>query len=145
MESFSAEAARSISGASQRQLDYWDARGIVPASIRRNKGKGFERRYSFTDLVKLRVVVELRKAGLSLQKIRRSLDVLREEHPGSDALAMKKIITDGSDVFVTTSDPQALKSLLRRGQLAFSIFLLGGVIEEARESIRLYRDKRATA
>jgi len=145
MESFSAEAARNISGASQRQLDYWDVRGIVPASIRRNEGKGIERRYSFADLVKLRLVVELRKAGLSLQKIRRSLDVLRETLPAGDALAMKKIVTDGNDVFVTTSDPQVLKSLLRRGQLAFSIFLLGGVIEEARESIRLYREKRATA
>jgi hypothetical protein len=96
-------------------------------------------------LVKLRLVVELRKAGLSLQKISRSLDVLRETRPASDALAMKKIVTDGNDIFVTTSDPQALMSLLRRGQLAFSIFLLGGVIEEARENIRLYREKRATA
>jgi DNA-binding transcriptional MerR regulator len=144
MDSFSAAAARRISEASQRQLDYWDARGIVPASVRRNEGKGVDRRYSFTDLVKLRVVVELRKSGLSLQKIRKALGVFEESHPGSDVLARKKIVTDGNDIFVATSDPRILKSLLHRGQLAFSIFLLGGVIDEARKSIRVYLEKRAT-
>lgn len=143
MGPFSADAAREISGATQRQLDYWDLRGIVPASVRRHEGKGIERRYSFADVVKLRMVVELRKAGLSLQKIRKALEVLKEKDPSSDALAVKELVRHGKDIFVGTSDPRVLESLIHRGQLAFGIFLLGGVIDEARESIGLYSKKKA--
>jgi DNA-binding transcriptional MerR regulator len=138
MRHFSASAAREISGATQRQLDYWDDRGIVTASLRRKQGKGKERRYSYTDLLKLRVVVELRTAGLSLQKIRKALQILGNWDPDSSALESKKIFTDGREVFVTTSDQRVLKSVLKPGQLVFSVFILGEFVRQTARNIRLY-------
>ncbi|HUX02696.1 MAG: MerR family transcriptional regulator [Phycisphaerae bacterium] len=138
MQYFSAVAAREISGATQRQLDYWDDRGIVTASIRRKQGKGKERRYSYTDLLKLRVVVELRTAGLSLQKIQKALQILGNWDPNSSALESKKIYTDGREVYVTTSDHRVLKSVLKRGQLVFSVFILGEFVRQTARNIRLY-------
>jgi DNA-binding transcriptional MerR regulator len=145
MEEFSAAVAREVSGASQRQLDYWDELEIVPAAITRKKGKGTERRYSDTDLLKLRVVVELRRAGVSLQRVRKAVTLLNRYDPSSDALANKTFIIDGGDILVTTPDPQVLKSLLNRGQLAFSGIFLGKVIEQTSRSIKLYNKRKATA
>ena len=145
MEEFSAAVAREVSGASQRQLDYWDELKIVPAAITRKKGKGTERRYSYTDLLKLRVVVELRRAGVSLQRVRKAVTLLNRYDPSSDALANKTFIIDGGDILVTTPDPQVLKSLLNRGQLAFSGIFLGKVIEQTSRSIKLYNKRKATA
>jgi DNA-binding transcriptional MerR regulator len=144
MKEFSASDARMITGATQRQLDYWDERQIVPASLGRKEGKGNERKYSYADLVKLRVVVELRKAGLSLQRIRKALTVLNDWEPETDALVGKKLVTDGRDVLITTSDSQVLKSVLKRGQLAFSVVFLGEAVSAVARKIDLYLKRKAT-
>jgi len=143
-QQFSAADARQISGASQRQLDYWDDRDIVPASIRRKGGKGRERQYSYTDLVKLRVVVELRQAGVSLQRIRKALGILRDWDPKGDPLAIKRIVADGNDVFVATLDRKTLKSVTERGQLVFTIFVIGDIVNQAQRTIKLHMQKRRT-
>jgi DNA-binding transcriptional MerR regulator len=144
MKEFSAGDARMITGATQRQLDYWDERQIVPASLGRKEGKGNERKYSYADLVRLRVVVELRKAGLSLQRIRKALKVLNDWEPETDALVGKRLVTDGRDVLVTTSDSQVLKSVLKRGQLAFSVVFLGETVSVVQKKIDLYLKGKAT-
>ncbi len=144
MKEFSAGEARMITGATQRQLDYWDERQVVPASLGRKEGKGNERKYSYADLVKLRVVVEFRKAGLSLQKIQKALKVLKNWEPEKDALLGKRLITDGRDVFVATSDHQVLKSVLRRGQLAFSVVFLGEAASVVKRKVDLYLKRKAT-
>ena len=144
MEEFSAGDARMITGATQRQLDYWDERRVVPASLGRKEGKGNERKYSYADLVKLRVVVELRKAGLSLQRIRKALKILNGWEPETDALVGKRLVTDGRDVLVTTSDSQVLKSVLRQGQLAFSVVFLGETVSVVKKKIGLYLKRKAT-
>jgi DNA-binding transcriptional MerR regulator len=144
MKEFSAGDTRMITGATQRQLDYWDERQIVPASLGRKEGKGNERKYSYADLVKLRVVVELRKAGLSLQRIQKALRVLKNWEPETDARAGKRLITDGRDVFITTSDSQVLKSVLKRGQLAFSAVFLGEAVSVVKKKIDLYLKQKAT-
>ena len=66
---YSPADAKEIVGVSQRCLEYWDERGLVRPSIRKAKGKGTERRYSYEDLVALSVLKRLRDTGLSLQKV----------------------------------------------------------------------------
>ena len=148
MQLFSAADAKAVSGATQRQLDYWDDQEIVPASVGHRAGKGKDRRYSFDDLLKLCMVVTLRQAGVSLQKIRKAITRLERVGFKGSALARKKVVTDGSDILVTTSDPRILRSVLKNGQLAFSVFLVGDIIREAKELIRLhvqYASAQATA
>ncbi len=142
---YSAGVGTQVSGATQRQLDYWDKSGLVPASLNRDCGKGNARCYSYTDLLKLRVVVELRQVGVSLQKIRKALKIINKWDPDSDALLKKKLFSDGKDIYVTTSDKRILKSILRRGQLAFSVVLVGKVVKSAAKAIYLYdRARQAT-
>lgn len=66
-----AEACR-LAGCTYRQADYWDRTEIVRPSIHaaRGSGGGRQRAYSAEDVVRLKVVVMLLGAGLSLQRVR---------------------------------------------------------------------------
>ena len=59
-------------------------------------------------------------------------------------LAKRRFVTHGSDIYVTTSDRAVLKSVLKRGQLAFSVFLLGEIVQEAGRRLELYEKNKAT-
>jgi DNA-binding transcriptional MerR regulator len=129
----SAAAARRIVGVSQRCLDYWAERGIVTPSIRQATGKGSERRYGFDDLVKLALVKRLREAGLSLQRIRKGLQVMRQRWPKKDPLLDEMLATDGSTFFRIRGDQ--VEDILADGQLLLSIVAVGRIRQGVRESI----------
>jgi DNA-binding transcriptional MerR regulator len=136
---FSAAAARRIVGITQRRLDYWDERGLVPPSIRKAHGKGTDRTYSFKDLVKLSVVKRLRDAGLSLGKIDSAIKILRRRR-GGDPLADMCLITDGKTVHVLTDNPEAIENVLGKGQLVFTVIAAGEI--EARVTLAVQRYHR---
>jgi DNA-binding transcriptional MerR regulator len=68
----SPEAAR-LTGASYRQLDYWDRIGLLQPSAQQSAGSGSQRRYSTADVVKLGAIVRLLRCGLSLACIGEAL------------------------------------------------------------------------
>ena len=138
---FSSKDARQLTGATQRQLDYWEQAGLIKASVRSQPGKGRARSFSYSDIIELRVVVELRRAGLSLQRIRKALMALETHHRDPRAWAKGKLITDGEDIFVTTSDREVLKSVFKTGQLAFSVVLLGDIVRDAGKALKLHTDQ----
>jgi DNA-binding transcriptional MerR regulator len=71
--------ARQLAGVSMRRLRYWEETGLVVPSIRRQLSpKNTVRLYSFTDLLSLLVVTELRtERDMSLQHVRRVVEHLR--------------------------------------------------------------------
>lgn len=80
------ERVRALTHLSPRQLQYWDERGFLSPSLRRQGGKGRRRLYDFRDLVSLRVAA-VRRAGFLLQLIRSTVTHLREldyTHPLSE-------------------------------------------------------------
>ena len=122
MKAFNTKTAGRVTGASQKQLIYWDKTGLVKPSVAGASGRGSRRLYSFLDLVQIRVAKELREQGLSLQKLRKAIHVLKE-HPEEvrHPLAELRLITDGKAVFRLTSDPEALEDILKRGQLVSAL------------------------
>ena len=84
-----------LTGATLNQLKYWVRINLV--SPRREGKSSF---YSFKDIVKLRVLVSLRKNGLSLQKIREGIKNLSAMLPDNKALSQLIIYTDGMDMIV---------------------------------------------
>lgn len=101
------QAAR-ISGCTRAQLAAWSRAGLVGPE---------PDRYSFRDLVALRVVRSLLEGGLELRRARRALKYLVES--GED-LAGLRLVTDGRDVIACRDDGQILDAL-RRGQLALFV------------------------
>ena len=114
-EGFNSEDASRLTGATQSQLRYWDKLRLVQPSIQSTDGRpGKRRKYSFRDLVMLRVVVTLKANGLSLQRIGRAWNYLRRQ--GVDPRDVK-LVTDGETVFSVETDN--LLDLLQEGQLSF--------------------------
>src|SRR4051794_16312737 len=88
----------SIVGITYRQLDYWARTDLIRPSIADAKGSGTQRRYSYRDLVELKVVKSLLDAGVALQSARRAIEYLRE-NLGED-LASADMVISGSSVLV---------------------------------------------
>jgi DNA-binding transcriptional MerR regulator len=84
-----------LTGATLNQLKYWARIELVPPDI-----NGRRAYYSFKDIVKLRVLVSLRKKGLSLQKVRLGINRLSEMLPDDEPLSRLIIYTDGTDMIV---------------------------------------------
>jgi uncharacterized protein (DUF433 family) len=69
---------------------------------------------SFLDLVSLRAVAALRRAGLSLQKIKKGRDYMRAELGMEYPLASKNLLTDGVHLYFSVEDK--LLAVNRGGQ-----------------------------
>jgi len=131
---YNSSKVRGLTGISQRCLDYWDERGIVSPSIRLADGKGSERRYSFEDLVRLRVVKHLREMGLSLQRIREAVRKLKKRLPTTDPWLNEVLVTDGKTVFRQVPNGE-LADVLADGQLVLNIVRVGLIREDVRATV----------
>lgn len=76
-DSFSAGEAAKISGVSYRTIDYWARIRFIVPSIAEANGTGTDRRYSFSDLVALRLAKDLRTAGIATRSLHRIVEYLR--------------------------------------------------------------------
>jgi hypothetical protein len=111
--SFSTAQTARLTGLSARQLDYWDREGFVRPSVARARGYGSARRYSFEDLVRLRVAA----------RIRQCVQTLRRLDPSREGLADVRLLVVGSRVVWARSDRE-LVDVLQEGQLML-VFPLG--------------------
>ncbi len=117
-----------------RQLDYYDRTDFVTPSINNGKGYGSRRMYSFSDLLKLKVIKKLLEAGVSLQKIRKAKRYLEENGNNHDNSFLKvTLISDGNSVYACSSD-KAIIDTLKSGQGVFGI-ALGKVYEDLKGDI----------
>ena len=107
---YSAREVASLTGLTARHLQWWDARRLFASAVasKRTAAGGFtERRYTPVDLLELLVLADLRRQGLSVARIRRLLDTLRERFGirlfdaigGAGTLTL---LTDGREVYART-------------------------------------------
>src|SRR4030095_6426505 len=136
--SFSTADVARLTGLSARQLDHWDRNGFVRPSLEKAHGYGTARRYSFADVVRLRVAARLRAHGVGLARIRRCAEALARLDPSSD-LARVRLIVVGSTVLWARSDKEVV-DLLKDGQLVLVCSLGEAVAEAAGAVARLSRE-----
>ena len=131
MLSFSSRIACEVTGASPHQLEHWERAGLVKPSVRRAHGRGSRRRYSYLDLVHIRVIKELREGGMSLQKIRKAIGALRKVQPDQpDPFRELRLVTDGRRIFQLTDDPNVVMDILGGGQYLINVVSVGGLASE---------------
>jgi DNA-binding transcriptional MerR regulator len=116
-----------IVGITYRQLDYWDRRDLVNPSLAKAHGSGTQRRYSYRDLVRLRVVKSLLDAGVKLDNARRAIEYLRAEE-GADWQTASIVLAGPNSILARDGD--ALIDLVKRGQGVLNIVPLGAVVGE---------------
>lgn len=126
-EGYRGPAVCKIVGISYRQLDYWARTDLIRPSIADAKGSGTQRRYSYRDLLELKVIKSLLDAGLSLQQARRAVEYVRD-NLGED-ISSASLVVNGSGSVVVRTDGE-LVDLLRQGQGVFSVMGLGDVKKE---------------
>jgi DNA-binding transcriptional MerR regulator len=139
--SFSTAEVARLTGLTPRQLDHWDRQGFLGPSLERAAGYGTARRYSFADVVRLRVAARLRASGVGLARIRRCAAAMSRLDPEAD-LAGSRLIVSGSSVLWARSDREVV-DLLEGGQLVLICSLAGAVEEAAGAVARLSRESRS--
>ncbi len=101
----------------ESRLRYWSQTGFLQPSIR-VKGRTW---YSFRDLIGLKVARELLGAGLSLQRVRSSLDALKVKLPEIDQpLSRLRVRCEHDRVIVDTGE-QTFEAATGQGLLDFSV------------------------
>ncbi len=144
-ESFSTADAARLSGLTPRQLDHWDHLGFLSPSLTRANGYGSARRYSFSDVVRLKVAGRLRASGVSLARLRRCAAVLRRlDGAGEADLSRARLIVSRDRVLWVRSDREVI-DLVREGQMLL-VFALGEAVAETAGAVRrLGRERQAVA
>jgi DNA-binding transcriptional MerR regulator len=126
----------SIVGITYRQLDYWARTDLLRPSIADAKGSGTQRRYSYTDLLELKVIKNLLDAGVSLRSARKAIEYLRQ-HVGTDIARANLVLNGASSVLVRTGEE--IVDLLKSGQGVLNIVPLAGVKTEVDAAILEWR------
>lgn len=131
-------------GITYRQLDYWARTGLIKPSLQTAQGSGTQRRYAFTDIVQLKVVKRLLDAGMSLNKIRSAMAILREQLASNNPLNDVTLLSDGTTIFAAHSADEVV-DVFQRGQGVFGI-AVGPVQQELEGEIhRLFPDEKVPA
>jgi DNA-binding transcriptional MerR regulator len=131
LDSFSGTHAAQIAGITYRRLDYWARTDLVRPSAVDASGSGSRRRYTYRDLLELKVIKKLLDAGIRLEAIRTVFTYMRE-HVDTD-ISAAHIVIEGSSVLLC--DGEELIDVLRHGQGVLNVLPLSGVRDEVDKGI----------
>jgi DNA-binding transcriptional MerR regulator len=129
---YGGKKAAEIVGISYRQLDYWARTDLVRPSLTDAAGSGSRRKYSYQDLLELKVVKSLLDAGIRLELVREVFTYLRE-HMGEDISSASLVIS--GDQTVLTRDGDEIIDLVRKGQGVLNVLSMSGVVDQVDASI----------
>jgi DNA-binding transcriptional MerR regulator len=131
-EGFGGKQVLAIVGITYRQLDHWARTDLLRPSLCDAKGSGSRRRYSYDDVVQLKVIKKLLDGGQSLQAARKVIDRLRVE---GESVASAQLVIAGDSVALARGDDE-LVDLLRGGQGVLALVLeVAGVKKEVDAAI----------
>ena len=141
-EGFSGQKAAEIVGITYRQLDYWARTDLVRPSLEDAKGSGSRRRYSYRDLLELKVIKSLLDAGIKLESVR-EVFVYLQENLGEDVTTANLVIQGNQAVLVR--DGGELIDLVRKGQGVLNVLALANVVTDVDDRIVELRPTDSTA
>ena len=124
----------SIVGITYRQLDYWARTDLVRPSLVDASGSGSRRRYSYRDLLELKVIKTLLDAGVKLQTARKAIEYLREDL-GDDWATASLVLNGTSSVLARNGDD--LVDIVRHGQGVLNFLALDEVKHQLDDAIEL--------
>ncbi|MFZ8967723.1 MAG: MerR family transcriptional regulator [Ilumatobacteraceae bacterium] len=120
---YSGRQAATVVGISYRQLDYWARTDLIRPSLTDAAGSGSRRRYSYRDLLELRMVKTLLDAGIRLESVRTVFEYLRNHVEGD--ITSAHIVISGQSVVL--ADGEELVDAVRSGQGVLNVLSLAGV------------------
>jgi len=138
---YSGKATAEIVGITYRQLDYWARTDLIRPSLTDAAGSGSRRKYSYRNLLELKVVKNLLDSGIRLEQVREVFAYLQDEL-GED-IATANLVVNGTQPTLVRSGEEIV-DLLQNGQGVLNILPLSGVVDELDEKIvELYPSQSA--
>lgn len=134
VESFSGKRAAEIVNISYRQLDYWARTDLIRPSLADARGSGSRRRYSYRDLIELKLVKTLLDVGIKLETVRDAFTYIREQL-GEDVSSAKLVLSGKSAVLVRENDELIDVVSRYKGQGVLNFLDLDDVKEEVDAAI----------
>ena len=134
-QTFSGTQAAEVVGITYRRLDYWARTDLVRPTGTDAAGSGSRRRYTYRDLLELRIIKQLLDAGIRLESIRDVFAYLRD-HMDAD-IAAAHLVINGSSVVLCNGEE--LIDVLRHGQGVLNILPMDSVRDEVDKNIVLLR------
>ena len=133
VQAFSGKRAAEIVGITYRQLDYWARTDLIRPSVADASGSGTRRRYSYKDLLELKVIKRLLDAGIKLESIRDAFAYLRERL-GEDVASAHLVISGTSALLVREGE---LVDVVNRyqGQGVLNLLPMDGVVRELDDAV----------
>jgi DNA-binding transcriptional MerR regulator len=118
-QTYSSREVASLTGLSARQLQIWDAGGLLHAAIppHRTAAGGYtERRYTPIELFELMVLADLRQRGFSIPQLHAVVDTLQthfrtrlfEATGGGGSI---QLLIDGREIFARTASGEVFNLL----------------------------------
>ncbi len=132
---YSTGIAARVASLNQRSLQRWIDNGLIRPSIFQGSRRGEFDLFSFSDLVMLRAISQLRQSGFSLASIRKALAAL-EQIRRRRKLENVHLIGMGKDIQLWQGE-QATSLLQQPGQMAFRWAInLGQIQQEVRAALK---------
>jgi len=128
MIGFSGTQAAKVVGITYRQLDYWARTDLIRPSLSDASGSGSRRKYSYKDLLELKVIKTLLDAGFKLESVRDVFEYMRELVDTD--IASAHLVINGNSVLLARDDGELI-DLVKGGQTVLAnVLSLGNVKAE---------------
>src|SRR5258708_14920776 len=150
-KTYSSREVAALTGLSARQLQLWDAGGLLSPTIPSHKtdaGGHTARRYTRIELFELLVLADLRRRGFTIHQLHQILRVLQEQfgerlYEATGGGGAVQLLTDGEEVYARTASGAFFNLLKAPGQ---PMLVIGneGVLKNLSSSMRPKKRKNAT-
>jgi DNA-binding transcriptional MerR regulator len=147
---YSSREVASLTGLSAKQLQLWDAGGLLSPTVPSHKtaaGGYTERRYTPIELFELLVLADLRRRGLSVQQLHAILKALTDQFDtrlfdATGGGGSVQLLTDGQEVYARTAAGQ-FYNLLRTPTQPLLAIGDQGLLKELRGKVQKKRKVRS--
>ena len=150
-KTYSSREVAALTGLTARQLQLWDAGGLLSPTIPSHKtdaGGYTERYYTPIELFELLVLADLRRRGFSIHQLHQIIRVLQEQfgerlYDATGGGGAVQLLTDGTEVYARTASGAFFNLLKAPGQ---PMLVIGneGLLKALSSSLRPRRKKKAS-
>jgi len=150
-KTYGSREVAALTGLSARQLQIWDASGLLAAAIpthRTPAGGHSERRYTPIELFELLVLADLRRRGFSVPQLHALVDVLRDRFgtrlfDATGGGGSVRLLTDGREIYVKTARGD-FYNLLRAPTQPLLVVGDEGLLKELSGRVKAKKRRRRT-
>jgi len=148
-KTYSSREVAALTGLTARQLQLWDAGGLLSPTIpsRKTDAGGYtERRYTPIELFELAVLADLRHRGFTIQQLHQILRVLQEQFGerlfgATGGGGSVQLLTDGREIYARTA-AGAFFNLLRAPAQALMVVGNEGLLKDLSGKVRARKRKK---